>query len=324
MNHSREAILRALSEGQVRSDDRRAVFVGAKLYQQAGGVIIRDLFDAEGGGFFADAELLNRLVREKLQGVADRIAKEGWRWVVAEAEFDREACAGMRRVFAKPVPLSKTERTRLGKLEARYKALFDKYADTDAPASAAAEMERIEATVEGLQRETYTERDIAVAGAFVTLGFDGSVRVERGFIRAGDDPKSKAKAEDEPLRPAKGADGLAPISEKLLAELTAYRTSALRNELTRHPATALVALIHALALATFFQNSEGSCLEIAPKSAWLSAMRPALTTALPNGRSPSAMRHGANACRRSPTPSGRSSASFPMQSGMIFLRIACP
>jgi ParB family chromosome partitioning protein len=44
-----------LSEGQVRSDDRRAVFVGAKAYGEAGGSIVRDLFDAEGGGFLADA-----------------------------------------------------------------------------------------------------------------------------------------------------------------------------------------------------------------------------------------------------------------------------
>jgi hypothetical protein len=62
-NRSRESILRALSEGQVPSDDRRAVFVGAKAYEEAGGGIIRDQFDAEGGGFFADAELLNRLAR---------------------------------------------------------------------------------------------------------------------------------------------------------------------------------------------------------------------------------------------------------------------
>ena len=87
------AILRALSEGQVRSDDRRAVFVGAKAYEEAGGSIIRDLFDAEGGGFFADAELLNRLAREKLQGHADKVAEEGWRWVVAEPELDHEASA---------------------------------------------------------------------------------------------------------------------------------------------------------------------------------------------------------------------------------------
>ncbi len=119
---SREGILRALSEGQVRSDDRRAVFVGAKPYQEAGGKIIRDLFDAEGGGFFADAELLNRLAREKLQAHAAKLAAEGWRWVIAEPELDREAVAAMRRVFPKQVPLSKSERKKLRKLEARYKA----------------------------------------------------------------------------------------------------------------------------------------------------------------------------------------------------------
>jgi len=128
---SRESILRALSEGQVRSDDRRAVFVGAKTYEEAGGSIIRDLFDAEGGGFFADAELLNGLAREKLQGHADKVAAEGWRWVVAEPELDREAWADMRRVFAKPVPLSKTERKRLHKLQARYDALSEKHQHDD-------------------------------------------------------------------------------------------------------------------------------------------------------------------------------------------------
>jgi ParB family chromosome partitioning protein len=256
-NRSREAILRALSEGQVRSDDRRAVFVGAKDYEEAGGIIIRDLFDAECGGFFADAALLNRLAHEKLQA---EVAKEGWRWVVAELEFDHEASAKMRRVFAKPVPLSKAERKRLRKLDARYNALFDRYADGDMPPDVAAKMRRIEAAVEALQEEAYAQRDIALAGAFVTLAHDGSVRVERGLVRAEDEPKSKAMAENA-KRPAKDADGLAPLSEKLVAELTAYRTSALRNELAQHPATALAALVHALALATFFESSQASGID---------------------------------------------------------------
>jgi ParB family chromosome partitioning protein len=279
-NRSREAILRALSEGQVRSDDRRALFVGAKAYQAAGGNIVRDLFDSEGGGFFADAELLNRLAHEKLQSEADKAAKEGWRWVVAEIELDRQTSADMRRAYAKPVPLSKTERKRLRKLDARYKALFDKYPD-DVPPEVAAKMERIEAAVAALQREEYAQRDLELAGAFVTLAGDGSVRIERGFVRAEDDPKAKGKAEDaKAKRPAKDGDGLAPHSEKLVAELTAYRTSALRNELARHSATALIALVHALALATFFESSEGTCLEIAPKSAWLSGHAPGIDESL--------------------------------------------
>ena len=273
----RESILNALSEGQVRSDDRRAVFVGAKAYQQAGGSIIRDLFDAEGGGFFADAELLGRLAREKLQRHADKVTAEGWRWVVAEPELDHEACAGMRRVFAKQAPLSKNERKKLRKLEARYKVLFDKYADSEMPPEVGEKMERIEAAVEALQKEAYAPRDLALAGAFVTLANDGSVRIERGFVRAEDDPKSKAKAVDQKGKgPAKDADGLAPLSQKLIAELTAYRTSALRNELAQHPATALIALVHSLALTTFYKASEGSCLEIMPKRTWLSGHAPGI------------------------------------------------
>jgi ParB family transcriptional regulator, chromosome partitioning protein len=274
-NRSREAILRALSEGQVRSDDRRALFIGAKAYEQASGIIIRDLFDPQGGGFFADAELLNRLVREKLEREAGKVAKEGWRWVVAEAELDREAWADMRRIFPKQVPLSKAERKRLRKLEARYKAVFDKYPDGDVPDGNAAKMQRIEAAVEALNRQAYGEREITLAGVFVTLGHDGAVRIERGFVRSEDEPKSKAK-DKKAKGKTKEADGLAPLSEKLVAELTAYRTSALRNELAKHPRTALVALVHALALDTFFKGSACTCLEIAPKMAWLSGHAPGI------------------------------------------------
>jgi ParB family chromosome partitioning protein len=298
---SREGILRALSEGQVRSNDRRAVFVGAKAYEAAGGIIIRDLFDSEGGGFFADAELLNRLAREKLQHAADKVAAEGWRWIVAEPELDREACGDMRRVFAKPVPLSKKERKQLRKLQVRYDALCDKYPNGDMCTDDEAKLGRIERAIEALRKEEYTARDIALAGAFVMLDHDGAVRIERGFVRAKDDPKSKTKAQEpKGKRPAKDADGLAPVSEKLVAELTAYRTSALRNELANHPATALLALVHALALDTFFKGSECSCLEITPKSAWLSGHAPGIDESLAEKQT--AERHAAWAKRMPQKP----------------------
>ena len=40
--------------------------------------------------------------------------------------------------------------------------------------------------------------------------------------------------------------------------------------------SALLALVHTLALATFFQASECSCLEITPKSAWLGQHAPGI------------------------------------------------
>jgi ParB family transcriptional regulator, chromosome partitioning protein len=46
--------------------------------------------------------------------------------------------------------------------------------------------------------------------------------------------------------------------------------------LALHPDVALIALVHALALATLFEGSEGTCLEITPKSAWLSGHAPGI------------------------------------------------
>ena len=64
-----------------------------------------------------------------------------------------------------------------------------------------------------------TAADLALAGAFLTLAGDGSVRGERGYVRAEDEPKSKTKAKQKGNGAAKDADGLAPLSEKLVAEL---------------------------------------------------------------------------------------------------------
>jgi ParB family chromosome partitioning protein len=183
----------------------------------------------------------------------------------------------MRRVFAKPVPLSKTERKRLHKLQARYDALCEKHQhDDEIPAKVAEQLGRIEAAIEALRKEEYKARHIALAGAFVTLSGDGSVRIERGFVRAEDEPESKSKPADRKNHSAEDADGVAPLSEKLVAELTAYRASALRNELAQHPETALIALVHALALVTFFEGCEGSCLEITPRNVWLSGHAPSI------------------------------------------------
>jgi ParB family transcriptional regulator, chromosome partitioning protein len=270
-NRSREAILRALSEGQVSSGDRRAAFVGAEAYQAAGGAIIRDLFDDEGGGFFADAALLNRLVREKLTAEAAKIEAEGWKWVVAEPEFSHELTAGMRRVYPEAAPLSDADQVRLDELEQRHNALCDDDEESD---EIAAKLRALEAEIDALTGvEQYQPDDIAIAGAFVCLDYRGNLRIERGFVRA-DDWKAKVSAGDNaaPDGETGRTDAVKPLSEKLIAELTAYRTAGLRNALAEHPATALTAVVHALAAATFYSQSDrSSCLEIVPRSASLAA-----------------------------------------------------
>jgi ParB family chromosome partitioning protein len=266
-NKSREVILSMLTEGQVRADDRRARFVGAEAYQEAGGVITRDLFDAEGAGYFADAALLNHLVRDKLQRAAKKVLAEGWKWVSVEPEFDREMAAGMRRLHA---ALSSGDQEKLAALEAKRDELWDTGDDDNQ--DAAAELETIEAEIAALaEGEQYRPEDIAVAGAFVSLGHDGQVRIERGFVRPEDMKRAEAGSEGE------GADGedeaadagsreAAPLSDRLAAELTSYRTSGLRNALAAQPATALLAVVHALAGQVFYVADGLSCLDLTWRS----------------------------------------------------------
>jgi ParB family chromosome partitioning protein len=68
-SHNKEPYLirRQLTEGAVRAADRRALFVGAETYEAAGGVVMRDLFQHDDGGWLQDPALLDRLVAEKCQ-----------------------------------------------------------------------------------------------------------------------------------------------------------------------------------------------------------------------------------------------------------------
>jgi ParB family chromosome partitioning protein len=80
-------IRRTMTEAKVPATDRRAVFIGAEAYGEAGGTILRDLFTEDGGGWFEDVALLDRLACEQLEGIAETLrGHEGWRW--AEAHID--------------------------------------------------------------------------------------------------------------------------------------------------------------------------------------------------------------------------------------------
>lgn len=273
-HRDRESILEALNEGQVPSTDRRAVFVGAKAYEAAGGIITRDLFDPEGGGFFADAELLTRLTRERLQAHADKATKEGWKWVEIDPSGDSDATADMRRIYPKAVKLSPADKKRLRKLQTRHDALCDKHGE-DMPTKAAEQLARLETAITALERYEFHPADIARAGVVVTLDRDGEVAIEDGFIRAEDEPEKKPAKADR-TRAKEAGEGQAPLSEKLVADLTAHRTAALRLELAQNPAMALVATVHALAAATFYVGETASCLDIMPRSGPLSSYAPGI------------------------------------------------
>ena len=103
-------IRRQLTEGAVRAADKRAQFVGVDVYEAAGGVVMRDLFEHDDGGWLQDPALLDRLVMEKLKAEAETLRAEGWKWIAVATEFPYGHTAGLRRLDGKIVDLTDEER----------------------------------------------------------------------------------------------------------------------------------------------------------------------------------------------------------------------
>jgi ParB family chromosome partitioning protein len=288
-------IRRMLTEGAVRAADRRAQFIGPEAYEAAGGVVSRDLFQADDGGWFQDPALLDRLVADKLAAAAETIAAEGWKWVSVDIGFAYGHTHGLRRL-ASTSPLSDEERAAYDALRQEYAALEDTYAEVDElPDEVDQRLGEIEAALEAFDNRppVFDSDDVARAGAFVSLDGSGELKVERGYVR----PEDEAAADPEPMdgkheggadpsapeggdhravitlggaaQPSPQADeeedAIKPLPERLMTELTAHRTLALRDTVGGDPDTAYLAVLHALALKTFYRFSTATCLELEVK-----------------------------------------------------------
>lgn len=270
-------IRRDLTASNVPATDRRAIFVGTEAYAEAGGVLIRDLFTEDGGGYFEDAGLLDTLVIEKLREIAGAVRDtEGWKW--AEAHIDFPHAHGLRRVYAATVALPDADEARLEAASAEYDALAEGYDSyDDMPEDVAAKLEALDQEIDALtaKRSAFDPALVARAGVFVVLNHDGEVRIERGFLRREDEveevsePDTDCAGRGQP-DPQGGAarDGGAeddedgkPISDALIRDLTAQRTLGLRLALGEQPSIALIAVTHTLA-AQLFYRGEASCLDL--------------------------------------------------------------
>jgi ParB family chromosome partitioning protein len=298
-------IRQALTETSVPASDRRALFVGIEAYEAAGGTLTRDLFEQDQGGWLDDVALIDRLATEKLAAEAQAIADEGWKWVEAALDFDYGHATGLRRLQGRRPEPSDAEQTaqdtRVDELDRLYAA---HEGDADVPDTVIEQIEALETAIEAFNHPAlvYDADEIACAGAFVSLGRDGHLRVERGFVRPADEaPGDGGEGEmgragqassgaqlvtgggasfDDPQDGDEG-DALKPLSERLVTELTAWRTLALRDALAGDPDTAHLAVLHVLTLAAFYHFGSESCLEISAKSAMFSGQAPGLAETEP-------------------------------------------
>ncbi|WP_456749551.1 ParB/RepB/Spo0J family partition protein [Bradyrhizobium sp. USDA 4461] len=287
-------IRRLLTETHVAATDRRARFVGLEAYMEAGGTVLRDLFTEDRGGYLEDVSLLDLLVTARLGREADSLrAAEGWRWT--EAHLDFPHAHGMRRVYPHPVELSAEDQAALLAVQNEFDRLTEQHQTAEElPDDVDARFGELESEIVRLEakQQAYDAADVARGGAFVVLNHDGTVRVERGFIRPEDekpgaetDPESGAEARDE--EDGGGEEG-APddeddegasdeddedqkLSDALIRDLTAHRTLGLRLNLSEQPDVAIVAVTHALAAQIFYVGAAAHVAGIQPVKTDLAA-----------------------------------------------------
>lgn len=306
-SHNKEPyyIRRLLTEGAVRASDKRAQFVGIEAYEAAGGEVMRDLFQQDDGGWLQDPMLLDRLVAEKLERAADYVRAEGWKWVEVAIDFPYGHTYGLRRISGELVAMTEEEVAAAEALRAEYERLEQEHSDADLlPEGIDQRLGEIETALAELDERPvqYDPDEIARAGTFVNIDASGALRVERGYVRPEDEPaiskpEGEADIESSATPGATSASGdategqtgasanaeepdqedsIKPIPDRLMTELTAYRTLALRDALAQDSDTAFLAALHALCLKLFYRYTPESCLDVDAKSVVFGSQAPGL------------------------------------------------
>jgi ParB family chromosome partitioning protein len=303
-------IRRVLTERAVQASDKRARFVGLATYEAAGGNVLRDLFEEDGGGWLEDIALLERLVAEKLRTEAETIATENWKWIEVAPSFPYGHDHGLRRLEGEPADLTIEEQVSLDALQAEYTALQEKYEDADEmPDEVDTRLGELEEALAAFEDRPHIFDAAAIphAGVFVSIDAEGALHVERGYVRREDEaafvaataePNPEAAAAtpgpddgDHGAPSVQGSvitmagqaapdeeedDAIRPLPDRLVMELTAHRTLALQDAVTAHPHVAMTALLHKLCVDTFHRAYGPSCLEAGVRHVQLSAQAPDL------------------------------------------------
>lgn len=285
----------------MRASDKRAQFVGIDAYEEAGGSVLRDLFQQDDGGWLQDPMLLDRLATEKLERDAEAVRAEGWKWVEVATDFPYGHTYGMRRITGEPVSLTGEECATREALRAEYDQLEARYAEADElPDETDQRLGEIETALAAFEERpvSYDPQEVARAGVFVSIDSSGALRVERGYVRPEDDPATTGSEPGVPIDDAENnqsvvadgadattgadtpegteSDGVKPLPDRLMAELTAHRTLALRQALGENPDIAFLAVLHALSLKLFYHYGTDLCLEIDAKSVVFASQAPGL------------------------------------------------
>jgi ParB family chromosome partitioning protein len=223
-------------------------------------------------------------------------------------ELPHRHTGDLRELDGVPADLTDEERATIDALKTESDQIEANYQDAEElPDEVDQRLGQIEAALAAFEarRMIYDPADVARAGVFVSIDDEGALSVDRGYVRPEDEAPVVVDAEAESIGGGDAADGetakvsipravitvggapvepeddeddaIKPLPDRLITELTAHRTLALRNALANDPAVAFAAVLHNFVLATFYRfATSNGCLEIAVRSPTLPPQAPGL------------------------------------------------
>lgn len=256
----------ALMTDEIAGSDKRIKFIGGlDVYEQAGGAVRRDLFDAQGGGFALDVILVEKMVSEKLTAVAEPFLSQGWKFV--ETYMQRpDWIFGVPRVYPTQVELSPEAQSERSRLCDEHDELVEIMNRDEGEESHSERIYAINARLDELDsmQEVFSDEDKAKSGVIVYLDYYGKADIAVGIRKPGDDDRSEETEADDEGRTSELSEKVAEVgppaivhSAVLVEDLTAQKTAALRVELANNPDVALVSVVHAMLLDLVYPGTYG-------------------------------------------------------------------
>jgi len=242
-------IKRAITDTEMRTDNAKFRFIGREAYEAAGGYVREDLFSQDEGDSTADSVLVERLVQEKLERIAQDIQqREGWTWSRGRAAriwYHNEGNEFVQPDEPEPV-YTPEQQQRLDELHEEWNGHDSRCDETDA---LEAEINAIEQAAEV---SAWTDEMKSGAGVMVSL-YEGQVYVQRGIRLKADMPEeteesSSATTVSLTSRQPDAAEG---ISVPLLTKMSSERTLAVQAALMQQPEKAVALMVWRLCTCVF-------------------------------------------------------------------------
>lgn len=251
-----------LMDGRIRASDRWAVFVGLDAYEQAGGKLVRDLFD-EDAVFIENPALLTKLAEDKLEVASAKWVGEGWSWVSIQLGAGRGDGMSAKRLHPDWREPTTDEQAELDRLSAEIEKLdADLEADSVEDDPRWSQRDDLEAAYETVRQagRCWPDEVKQLSGVVLSVDHDGDIFATEGLVKVDDQKRVDAYLRNSRVGEA-DADGdmegravetkashVSALPKVVNRDLTLARTRAIRLRLSGDSDIALALCVVGLAM----------------------------------------------------------------------------